>query len=114
MDNIQVSENIREDLKAFTNALKNSKEYLEYRESAEEVEKNPELQKRLSDYRLMNYNLQQEPDGALVDQRTEELEGMFEELERDPVAARFLDAEMTFCRMMQEITLSIYASLDIE
>ena len=29
MDNIQVSENIREDLKAFTDALKNSKEYLD-------------------------------------------------------------------------------------
>ena len=60
MDNIQVSENIREDLKAFTDALRNSREYLEYRESAEEVEKDEALKEKLAEYRLMNYNLQQE------------------------------------------------------
>ena len=114
MDNIQVSENIRGDLAVFTEALKNSREYLEYRESAKEVENNPELKQKLSDYRLMNYNLQQEIDPGVVEQETEELERIYEELERNPVASRFLDAEMTFCRMMQDITLAIYASLDIE
>ena len=56
MDNIQVSENIRGDLAVFTEALKNSREYLEYRESAKEVENNPELKQKLSDYRLMNFS----------------------------------------------------------
>ena len=107
MDNIQVSENIREDLKVFTDALKNSREYLEYREAAEEVENNEALKEKLAEYRLMNYNLQQEMDPGVVEQKTEELE-------KEPAAARFLDAEMTFCRMMQDITLAIYASLDIE
>ena len=114
MDNIQVSENIREDLKVFTDALKNSREYLEYREAAEEVENHEVLKEKLSEYRLMNYNLQQEMDPGMVEQKTEELVRMYEELEKEPVAARFLDAEMTFCRMMQDITLAIYASLDIE
>ena len=54
MDNIQVSENIREDLKVFTDALKNSREYLEYREAAEEVENHETLKEKLTENRLMN------------------------------------------------------------
>ena len=114
MDNIQVSENIRKDLKVFTDALKNTREYVEYKDASDEVEKHPELKEKLSNYRLMNYNLQQEENMDVLEQKSEELERMYEELDSDPVTARFLDTEMTFCRMMQDITLAIYASLDID
>lgn len=114
MENIQVSENIRNDLNKFTDALRNTKEYVEYRRTAEAVDAKPELKERITNYRLMNYNLQQEMDPGVIAAKTEELERFYDELEQDPVAAEFLDAEMTFCRMMQEVSLAIYASMNFE
>ncbi len=114
MDSSQVPDSIREELKRLTEALRNTTEYREYKAAEKAVEENPELKERLVEYRMMNYNLQQEFDPGVIEQKTEELDRLYEELDKDPTAARFLDAEMTFCRMMQELSMAVYAAFDIE
>jgi len=114
MEILQVPESVKKDVEHFISVLKNTEEYLDYRQKSAKVEEDENLKNKLQEYRIMNYNLQQELDPEAIRQRTQDLERMYDELEHNPVAADFLDAEMTFCRMMQEVNLAIYASMDIE
>lgn len=105
---------IEEDLEKFVEKLKETPEYKLYREKAEQVHQNEELKARLDEYRQMNYCLQQEMDPYVVEQKTAELERFNEEIIKDSLASDFLDAETAFCRLMQDVSVAIFSSLDFE
>ena len=94
-------------------ALKGSEVYQEYRRALDELKKDPDLKRRVDDFRLRNYNFQQSDDidlGEYDSFRTEMLGFRAE----NPTADQFFEAELALCKMMQDTTYRITEALDFE
>ncbi|MBP5553615.1 MAG: YlbF family regulator [Lachnospiraceae bacterium] len=100
-------------LQTYIAALKGSEVYQEYRRALDELKKDPDLKRRVDDFRKRNYNFQQSEDielGEYDSFRTE----MLDFRAKNPVADQFFDAELALCKMMQDTTYRITESLDFE
>ena len=106
-------ENNNEALDAYIAAIKSSDIYKEYRSALEELKKDPALKRRVDDFRKRNYNFQQSEDIDLAeyDRFRTEIVGF---RASEPRADAFFDAELAFCRMMQDMTYKITEALDFE
>ncbi|MCL2051971.1 MAG: YlbF family regulator [Lachnospiraceae bacterium] len=98
----------------FTADIKDTDTYKEYRKSLDNIKQNAELYEKTNEYRLKSYELQiGEPTADLLE-RIDQLEEDYQAVIDDQVACDFLHAELSFCRMMQEISNYITARLDFE
>lgn len=100
-------------LQTYIAALKGSEVYQDYRHALDELKKDPELKRRVDDFRTRNYNFQQSDDidlGEYDSFRTE----MLGFRAQNPTADQFFDAELALCKMMQDTTYRITEALDFE
>ena len=105
--------NLDEAIDNFIGFLKDTDIYKEYRSALEELNKDPDLKRRVDDFRMRNYNFQQSDDidlGEYDSFRTEMLGFRAE----NPVADQFFEAELALCKMMQDTTYRITEALDFE
>ncbi|MCR5619866.1 MAG: YlbF family regulator [Lachnospiraceae bacterium] len=102
-----------EAMQNFIASIRETDVYAEYREALEELRKDPELKRRVDDFRKRNYNFQQSEDMDLAeyDRFRTEIVGF---RSTEPRADAFFDAELAFCRMMQDMTYKITEALDFE
>ena len=105
--------NLDEAIDNFIGFLKDSDIYKEYRSALEELNKDPELKRRVDDFRQRNYNFQQSDDIDLneYDQFRSEMVGF---RASDQRVDAFLDAELALCRMIQDVSYRITEALDFE
>ena len=105
--------NLDEAIDNFIGFLKDTDIYKEYRSTLEELNKDPELKRRVDDFRQRNYNFQQSDDIDLneYDQFRSEMVGF---RASDQRVDTFLDAELALCRMIQDISYRITEALDFE
>ncbi len=105
--------NLDEAIDNFIGFLKDSDIYKEYRSALEELNKDPELKRRVDDFRQRNYNFQQSEDIDLneYDQFRSEMVGF---RASDQRVDAFLDAELALCRMIQDVSYRITEALDFE
>ena len=104
---------IDEAIENFIASLKDTDIYREYVSTLEELNKDPDLKRRVDDFRKRNYNFQQSEDidlGEYDSFRTE----MLGFRAGNPVADQFFDAELALCKMMQDTTYRIIESLDFD
>ena len=106
-------ENVDEALNNFIDAVKESDIFKEYRTALEELKKDPELKRRVDDFRQRNYNFQQSDEIDLneYDQFRSEMVGF---RASDQRVDAFLDAELALCRMVQDFSYRITEALDFE
>ena len=105
--------NLDEAIDNFIGFLKDTDIYKEYRSALEELNKDPDLKRRVDDFRQRNYNFQQSDDidlGEYDSFRTEMLGFRAE----NPTADQFFEAELALCKMMQDTTYRITEALDFE
>ena len=97
----------------FIASIRETDIYLEYREALEELKKDPDLKRRVDDFRKRNYNFQQSEDIDLneYDQFRSEMVGF---RASDQRVDTFLDAELALCRMIQDISYRITEAIDFE
>ena len=102
-----------EAMQNFISSIRETDIYREYRSALEELKKDPDLKRRVDDFRKRNYNFQQSEDMDLAeyDRFRTEIVGF---RASDPRVDAFLDAELAFCRMMQDMTYKITEALDFE
>jgi cell fate (sporulation/competence/biofilm development) regulator YlbF (YheA/YmcA/DUF963 family) len=102
-----------EALDAYIAAIKNSDVYKEYRSALDELKKDPDLKRRVDDFRRRNYTFQQSEDINLAeyDQFRSEVVGF---RAAEPRADAFFDAEVALCRMIQDNNFRIVDALDFE
>ena len=106
--------NIEQATLNFANDIKNTEEYIEYRECLNIIKQDVVLYEKTNEYRLKNFELQTlEHTHDLLDQ-IDRLEQEYEAIIDNPVVSDFLRAEIAFCRMMQEINNTITTTLDFE
>jgi cell fate (sporulation/competence/biofilm development) regulator YlbF (YheA/YmcA/DUF963 family) len=103
---------VREALDKLIREVRGSKEYQEYLREKDRVKKYPELKKRLDDFRMKNFQMQNGDDRAL--EMLDQMEQEYDRLMENPVVSGFLNKELAFCRLMQDINMSLAESIDFE
>lgn len=114
METEWMDEGIREGIAAFTDIIKNTSEYKDYEYQKEKVKRFPELKQQIDEFRRRNYELQNRPQSDNLMEDVECFQREYERFMEKPLVADFLQAELNFCRFMQEVNLRITEALDFE
>lgn len=94
--------------------IKQSDTYVEYDFQRDKLKKQPELFARVKEYRQRNFDLQNSEQGEDLFEKIDAFEREYEDFLAIPLVEDFLNAEVAFCRMMQEVNMRITAELDFE
>ncbi len=95
-------------------AVRHSETYKQYGRKLTALKSDPELKKRVDEYRAENYRLQNSPDDGTLEERIEAFEQANMELTEETRAREFLEAELALCRMLQEIVDRVVSGIDFE
>jgi cell fate (sporulation/competence/biofilm development) regulator YlbF (YheA/YmcA/DUF963 family) len=93
-------------------AILESDVYREYDEVRNQVNQYPELKRQINEYRRRNYDLQQNDSNNF--EKIDAFEKEFSQFRENPLVSDYLAAELSFCRMMQDINLKITDALNFE
>lgn len=96
----------------FIEAIKASEEYQDYIRERERVKRYPDLKAQIDEYRRRNFVLQTSDDTAF--EGLEQFEQEYGGLRENPMASDFLDAELAFCRLMQDTNIRVTEAIDFE
>ena len=69
---------------------------------------------RIDEYRIRNFELQNSAYAEDLLDKMEAFEREYEKFRENPLVEGFLDAELAFCRMMQEIEVKLTEAVDFE
>ena len=95
-------------------AIKETQEYKEYVIQKDKVSRFPELKAQIDNYRIRNYEMQHMSNDGDLFHKMEAFEQEYEKFMEDPLVSDFLEAELDFCRMMQEMNNKIVAAIDFD
>ena len=98
----------------FIEEIRKSDIYKEYDYQKEELKRQPELFEKVLVYRQENYEIQNNTSEEDMFDRMDAFEKKYEKFLEIPLVDNFLQAEVAFCRMMQEINVRITTDLDFE
>lgn len=105
---------IEEATKKFAAYIQQSDTYKEYLCQRERLKKQPELYEKVNEYRQRNFDIQNETDSEDLFDKMDEFEREYAKFRENPLVEDFLRAELSFCRMMQEINVLLTAEIDFE
>lgn len=103
---------MEQSLQAYIDKLLKSEEYLKYVEQKERVKQFPDLKKQIDEFRRRNFEMQNSDD--MVFEKIESFEREFSDFRDNPLVADFLEAELAFCRMMQNHYAKVLEAIDFE
>ncbi|MCR5654867.1 MAG: YlbF family regulator [Lachnospiraceae bacterium] len=91
-------------------ALRNTDACRAYFSAKEDLMANPTLKKQVDEYRRKNFEMQQNMDSDALFDAIDSFEKEYESFRQNPLVARFLAAELAYCRLYQQATDMISAS----
>ncbi|MDR2546027.1 MAG: YlbF family regulator [Lachnospiraceae bacterium] len=98
----------------FAADIRETLEYEEYWRCLNAIKQEPKLYEKVNEYRVKNFHLQtMEPTDILLE-KMESLQHEYEEITENPLVDDFLRAELSFCRLMQDINKCITMELEFE
>lgn len=98
----------------FVGAIKNSPEFRQYEMQLLKIKKQPELYQEVNEFRQKNFVVQNTEDKDTLMDRIDELAQEYEQLRENPLVEDFMEAEISFCRMMQEVNTFITKELNFQ
>ncbi len=105
---------VQKALEQLAQAIKDSDIYREYRRQSEKVDNTGDMREKIDEYRVRNFELQNSVQTEDLLDKLDAFEREYEKFREDPLVEEFLDAELAFCRMMQEIDVKLAEALDFE
>ena len=105
---------VQEALEQLAQAIKDSDIYREYRRQSEKVDNTGDMREKIDEYRVRNFELQNSVQTEDLLDKLDAFEREYEKFREDPLVEEFLDAELAFCRMMQEIGVKLAEAMDFE
>ena len=105
---------VQEALEQLAQAVKESEVYREYRRQSERVDNAGDMREKIDEYRVRNFELQNSVQTEDLLEKLDDFEREYEKFREDPLVEEFLDAELAFCRMMQEIDVKLAEAMDFE
>lgn len=94
-------------------AILNSEEYQNHQKYIQILREDPELYKRVNELRKTTFILQNGNNHQEQRHKLEEAAVEFEQLRRDGRVEDFLQHELDFCRLLQQINRMIYNEIDL-
>ena len=105
---------VQKALEQLAQAIKDSDIYREYRRQSEKVDNTGDMREKIDEYRVRNFELQNSVQTEDLLDKLDAFEREYEKFREDPLVEEFLDAELAFCRMMQEIVVKLAEAMDFE
>ena len=105
---------VQKALEQLAHAIKDSDIYREYRRQSEKVDNTGDMREKIDEYRVRNFELQNSVQTEDLLDKLDAFEREYEKFREDPLVEEFLDAELAFCRMMQEIDVKLAEAMDFE
>ena len=105
---------VQEALEQLAQAVKESEVYREYRRQSERVDNAGDMREKIDEYQVRNFELQNSVQTEDLLDKLDDFEREYEKFREDPLVEEFLDAELAFCRMMQEIDVKLAEAMDFE
>ena len=105
---------VQKALDQLAQAIKDSDIYREYRRQSEKVDNTGDMREKIDEYRVRNFELQNSVQTEDLLDKLDAFEREYEKFREDPLVEEFLDAELAFCRMMQEIDVKLAEAMDFE
>lgn len=87
----------------FIDAIRNTEEYLCFQQQLHRVKQVPMLKEQIDEFRVKNFTLQKSEQGEDLLEKMEHFQNEYATFQDDPIVNDFLQAELSFCRMMQDI-----------
>lgn len=94
--------------------IKQTDTYENYQEQKEVVRQNEDTKAKIDELRALNLKVQSAPEGRDLLEESERVEERLEELCEDSRVNDFMQAELDFCRMFQDILTQIAQEIDFE
>lgn len=107
-------EQIRMAAKEYASKIQETDIYRKYCAEREQIKKEPELYAAVNEYRRKTFELQNNTSEDQLFDRMDAYEREYEKFRENPVVESFLQAELAFCRMMQDLNVLIMDHLDFE
>ncbi|MCM1143107.1 MAG: YlbF family regulator [Blautia sp.] len=98
----------------FVAQIKDTDIYREYDLQRAKLKKQPILFEKIKEYRRKNFELQKSAQGDELLDKMLAFEKEYEKFRENPLVDDYLQAELAFCRMIQEVNVQITAELDFE
>lgn len=97
--------NVYDEAHKLTQAIRESEEYKQYQAVKEKLKANPELEKNLNDFKAKQVSFQAgQMMGQQMDQNAvSQIQGLYGILMQDPLAAEYLQCEMRFSLMINDV-----------
>ena len=108
------NEQIRMAAKDYAAKIQQTDIYRTYCRERERIKQDPELYAKVNAYRQATFELQNNTDQDQLFDRMDAYEKEYENFRENPLVDAFLQAELAFCRMMQELNILILDHLDFE
>ena len=105
---------VQKALEQLAQAINDSDIYREYRRQSEKVDNTGDMREKIDEYRVRNFELQNSVQTEDLLDKLDAFEREYENFREDPLVEEFLDAELAFCRMMQEIDVKLAEAMDFE
>ncbi len=101
-------------LDALIAKIKDTDIYNEYRMQKRVIGQYPALLAKVEEFRRRNIEIQNYHDQSAMYDAMERFEAEYERFREDPIVNDFLEAELAYCRMMQDIQLTMTQELEFE
>ena len=101
-------------LKQLILAILESQEYQEYDRQLAAMKESPDLKQKIDEFRHENFVLQRSTKGEELFDKMDEFTKRYDEFRKNPMVDSFLNAELEFCRLIQNINQEIVEAVNFE
>ncbi|EOS74475.1 MAG: YlbF family regulator [Lachnospiraceae bacterium] len=105
---------MKDALDNFVKEMKETEVCKRYYYQLGKIKKNPELFKKVNEYRQKNYEIQNTCQESELFEKMDAFEREYEKFRDNPIVDDFLRAELALCRMIQEINIFITDEIGFE
>jgi len=102
------------EIEVFVQKIKETNAYMNYEIQRDKIERQPDLKRKMDEFRQRNFELQNQADADDLFEKIDAFGAESEKFREDPMVDAFLTAELEFCRMMQEVYISISERIGFE
>lgn len=105
---------ISEQLEHFVAEIKMTDTYKEYEKQKERIKGYPDLKSKIDVYRQENYRFQNSTPSENLFDAMDAFQREYEDFKEIPMVHDFLEAELDYCRMIQEINEYLYEEFAVD
>lgn len=113
MKGIAIGMDVEKATKYLIVSIQNTSIYKNFELQQEKVNNLPELKEKIDEFRKRNYELQTAEETEDIFEKLDALESEYAAFRENPLVDDFLAAELSLCRMMQEVYENLTEAVNI-